>query len=68
MSNGNVKKITVLMNSDEYNRFSEYCKATGHKKSTLIVRLVKEHLDHEEFGSEDRRLPLFNVEEGGQGR
>jgi hypothetical protein len=64
MGNGDTRKITVLLNSAEYDRFSKYCEVTGHKKSTLIARLIKEHLDREAFGLEESDLPLFKLENG----
>lgn len=36
------------MRPDEALRFERYCERQGHKKSTLIARLVREHLDREE--------------------
>lgn len=45
----NFSKISVLLPSEEARRFEAYCTDTGHKKSTLIVRLIREHLDKEKF-------------------
>ena len=42
-------KISVLVPAAEARRFEAYCTETGHKKSTLIVRLIREHLDRERF-------------------
>lgn len=42
-------KISVLVPDDEAVRFESYCNDRGHKKSTLIVRLIKEHLDKEHY-------------------
>lgn len=42
-------KISVLVPNAEARRFEAYCTETGHKKSTLIVRLIREHLDKESF-------------------
>lgn len=44
-----VTRVQVLMDADEAGRFEDYCKERGFKKSTLIVRLVREHLDRESF-------------------
>jgi hypothetical protein len=44
-----VTRVQVLMDPDEAVRFQDYCKERGFKKSTLIVRLVREHLDRESF-------------------
>lgn len=41
-------RVQVLMRPDEALRFERYCERQGHKKSTLIARLVREHLDREE--------------------
>ena len=42
-------KISVLLDDDEAARFDAFCATQGYKKSTLIVRLIKEHLDREGF-------------------
>jgi hypothetical protein len=42
-------KISVLLLDDEAERFESYCKSKGHKKSTLIARLIREHLESEQF-------------------
>ena len=50
-------KITVLLNREEYMRFEAFCSERGHKKSTLVARLIRDHLDSEGFRSQ-RVLPL----------
>jgi len=47
-------KISVLIPLDDAHRFEEYCLRQGHKKSTLIVRLIREHLDSNNDGSTKR--------------
>lgn len=42
-------RIQVLMPPAEAERFDAYCRDRGFKKSTLIVRLVREHLEQERF-------------------
>lgn len=42
-------KISVLLTQEEARRFDAYCNELGYKKSTLIARLIREHLDREEF-------------------
>ena len=42
-------RVHVLIPDAEAERFDAYCKAKGFKKSTLIVRLIREHLDRERF-------------------
>lgn len=44
-----LSKISVLVPAAEARRFEAYCIETGHKKSTLIVRLIREHLNRENF-------------------
>lgn len=43
-------RVQVLMPPDEAVRFEAFCQERGHKKSTLIARLVREHLDREGYG------------------
>lgn len=50
------------MSDAEHARFEAYCLETGHKKSPLIVRLVRDHLDRERFEIQ-QALP-FPVAEG----
>lgn len=42
-------KISVLVPDNEARRFEAFCSERGYKKSTLIVRLIKEHLDREQY-------------------
>lgn len=41
------KKITVLLDADQAERFQSYCRERGFKKSTLVARLIREYLDSE---------------------
>lgn len=52
------QKISVLLEDAEAARFAAYCKEKGFKKSSLIARLVREHLDREKY--------LLRAERGGQ--
>ena len=45
-------RIQVVMKPELSERFSEYCREQGFKKSTLIVRLVRDHLEREGFRSQ----------------
>lgn len=45
------KRVTVLMEPALAARFERFCRERGFKKSTLAARLVREHLDSEEFGT-----------------
>lgn len=42
-------RVQVLMAPPEAERFERFCHDRGHKKSTLIARLIREHLDREDF-------------------
>ena len=42
-------KVTVLLREDEFLRFDAYCSSQGYKKSALVARLIREHLDGEHF-------------------
>jgi hypothetical protein len=42
-------RVQVLLPIDEAERFDAYCRSRGHKKSTLIARLIREHLERERF-------------------
>jgi hypothetical protein len=42
-------KVSVLMSDEEAERFANYCRDRGFKKSTLIARLIREHLDREGY-------------------
>ena len=57
MTRARRNKISVLLEGEEYERFEHYCKARGHKKSTLIARLIREHLAGERFELQ-RALPI----------
>ena len=47
------EKISVLIPANDAKRFEAYCREKGFKKSTLIVRLIREHLDREGYASQD---------------
>jgi hypothetical protein len=49
LGNAGPAKISVLLTPEESARFDAYCEQRGHKKSTLIARLIREHLDREQF-------------------
>jgi hypothetical protein len=46
-------KITVLLDGAEFGRFDAYCAKNGFKKSTLISRLIREHLDAAGFWQQE---------------
>jgi metal-responsive CopG/Arc/MetJ family transcriptional regulator len=49
-------KISVILNENESKRFDDYCHSQGHKKSTLIARLIREYLDRENFNMQQSLL------------
>lgn len=53
------KKFTVLLEARQSERFDAYCRDRGFKKSTLVARLIREHLDSEGFGTKNsQREPV----------
>lgn len=48
-------KISVVLSPGEFRRFDAYCADRGYKKSTLIARLIREHLDREGFEFSETR-------------
>ncbi len=49
MSTKKVNKVSVLLPPEEFERFSHYCEKHGYKKTSLIQRLIRTHLDSEDF-------------------
>ena len=56
------RKVTVLLKENEYSAFQRYCDEKGCKKSTLLARLMKQHLEKENFpiplDAPDQSLPM----------
>ena len=44
-------KVSVLLTEEELDRLERYCLELGYKKSTLIARLIRDHLNAEQFGA-----------------
>ncbi len=44
-----MERIAVLLTEAESAHFDAYCQTKGYKKSPLIARLIREHLDREGF-------------------
>ena len=44
-------RVQVLFPQEEAERFNAYCREKGFKKSPLIARLVREHLNREAFNA-----------------
>lgn len=49
-------RVQVIMKPEEAERFERYCHQRGHKKSTLIARLIRDHLDDENFQPQAERF------------
>ena len=47
-------KISVLLDPKEFDRFDAYCQERGFKKSTLIARLIRDHLDESVFDGQPK--------------
>jgi hypothetical protein len=56
-------RVQVLLPPDQAERFDGYCRELGFKKSTLIARLIREHLDQEHFKPQHQ---LFEASRGGR--
>ena len=39
------RKISVFLSADLFERFNSYCTEQGFKKSPLIARLIRQHMD-----------------------
>jgi hypothetical protein len=57
-------KISVLLAAGEAERFEAYCEIRGFKKSTLIARLIREHLDRERFQAQGNLFGRERAERG----
>lgn len=53
MTKRRCRTISVLLTQEEFLRLDSYCKKSGHKKSTLIARLIREHLDKEHYSVQE---------------
>lgn len=37
-------RVTVILDMEDHDRLEGYCESQGHKKSTLIARIIREYL------------------------
>jgi metal-responsive CopG/Arc/MetJ family transcriptional regulator len=49
------RKISVFLPADLFERFNAYCADQGFKKSPLIARLIREHMEHGHSNALSRR-------------
>ena len=61
-------QVKVLLSRDEAERFDDYCLTRGFKKSTLIAKLVRDHLDREEYYPQRALLMARRRQLGGTAR
>jgi hypothetical protein len=59
-------KISVLLPEADDARFCAYCRKSGHKKSTFIAHLIKEHLDKERIGTDGLPLQMSSAPRPGR--
>lgn len=52
---GETVRVQVLMRPGDAAAFERYCDNLGFKKSTLIARLIREHLEREGYDGEHQR-------------
>ena len=45
-------RVAVLLTKTDGERFEAFCRERGHKKSTLIARLIRDYLDSQGFASQ----------------
>ena len=50
-------RVSVLLSASDAQRFEAYCRDRGFKKSTLIVRLIREHLNGERYPTQPSLFP-----------
>lgn len=50
-------KVSVLLTEEELDRLERYCLELGYKKSTLIARLIRDHLNAEQLRVQTERPP-----------
>jgi len=42
-----MRRVTVLLDDDEFTLLQKYCAEQGYKKSTLVARLIRDLLERE---------------------
>lgn len=50
-------RVTVILSDEDAEVFEAYCEQKGHKKSTLINRLIREHIENSGY---KHQRGLFN--------
>jgi metal-responsive CopG/Arc/MetJ family transcriptional regulator len=47
-----MRRLSVLLDDDEFASFEKYCDEQGHKKSTLVAKLIRDLLERERVVSQ----------------
>lgn len=50
-------RFQVILTDADDQRFAAYCSQTGHKKSTLTAKLIRDYLDSAGFAYQPELLP-----------
>ena len=56
------RSVSVLLTEEEFLRLEDFCVERGHKKSTLIARIIQRYLDAEEL-QQAQSIDPFNTSE-----
>lgn len=56
------RSVSVLLTEEEFLRLEDFCTERGHKKSTLIARLIRRYLDAEEIRTAQATAPFNSPE------
>jgi hypothetical protein len=54
-------RVTVILDDAEAETFEAYCEAKGYKKSTLICRLIREHIENSDFRYQRDLFPRIST-------
>ncbi len=47
-----MRRLSVLLNDNDFALFEKYCDEQGHKKSTLVAKLIRDLLERENVVSQ----------------
>jgi hypothetical protein len=59
-----MRRISVLLDENEFALFAKYCDDQGHKKSTLVAKLIRDLLERERVVSQ--RQLFVSTEKSGR--
>jgi hypothetical protein len=52
-----MRRVTLLLDDDEFALLQKYCAEKGYKKSTLVARLIRDFLERERVVSQRDLFP-----------